>query len=92
MNDKKLIIAETNTSQWNYHLREIKPGEERYSGGAGNSLCGRSLGWDTHIPLSSWGLKGNVPSSYCKKCREIATQKGYLVGGENETDQQKISK
>lgn len=72
---KNLVIAETSTSTWSYHLRLVSPGEEKYSGGAGKALCGHDLGWDTKLPLSTYGLKDHIPARYCVKCQEIAEQK-----------------
>jgi len=77
-NEMLLMIAETSTSMWNYHLREVLPGQEKYSGGAGPALCGRPLGWDTKIPLTAWGNygDGHIPESYCKECERIAIENG----------------
>ena len=68
----KLIISETASAVWNYHLREVQDGQEKYGGGAGDALCGRKLGWDTEIPLSVYGTKSHIPEHWCKKCLEIA--------------------
>ncbi len=67
----KYVIAETSTSYFNYHLREVKPGAEKYSGGAGPALCGQKLGWDTRIPLGAYGKIDHLPSTWCEKCLEI---------------------
>lgn len=64
-----LVIAETATSTWNYHIREV--GEEgiRLSGGAAlKGLCGTPVGWDTQIPIETWGLKDHIPSTWCRAC------------------------
>ena len=75
----KLVIAETSYSNWNYHLRLVLPGEEKYSGGAGPALCGQAMGWDTKIPLSVYGNKDHIPSSYCSKCKELAEAQGFVI-------------
>lgn len=69
-----LVIAETNTSTWNYHLRRIGSDGRLYmSGGAPPALCGRSLGWDTKQPVSSWGKKSHLPLRWCSDCAEVAS-------------------
>ncbi len=77
--EKRLLIAETASSTFNYHLRLVAPGEEKYSGAAGEALCGRALGWDTKLPLSTYGLKDHIPATYCAKCLEIAQKIGMKV-------------
>lgn len=75
-----LVVSETKTSTWTYHLRLVVPGEEKYGGGAGPALCGRELGWDTKIPLSAYGARrDHIPTSYCEVCRKIAEDKGFEV-------------
>lgn len=69
MLDDKYVIAETATSTWNYHLR-LREKAGRIA------LCGKILGWDTSAPLSSWGTKGHIPASYCKRCEELAREAG----------------
>lgn len=68
----KLVISETASSTWNYHLRLVKPGQEKFGGGAGLALCGRELGWDTRLPLKSYGMKDHIPSAYCQACLDKA--------------------
>lgn len=69
-----LVIAETATSTWNYHLRRVGPDGSLYlTGGAPPALCGRSLGWDTSQPISSWGKKSHVPQRWCSDCEEVAS-------------------
>lgn len=65
----RLMISETRTSNFSYHLRLVKEGEEKYSGGAGPALCGAELGWDTHFPLTVWGMKDHLPSKWCETCQ-----------------------
>ena len=67
-----LIICETDTSTWNYHLRRIGPEGPKYSGGAGVALCGAKVGWDTRIPLSVYGEKSHLPEHWCAACEAAA--------------------
>ncbi len=71
---KKLIISETGTSSWHYHLREIGKEGVKLSGGMDlYALCGKELGWDTEMPLSCYGESGHhVPENWCKECAKIA--------------------
>ncbi len=63
-----LRLAETNTSTYFYHLHEDE-GDPKFSGGRLRALCGVTfLGWDTQIPLSTWGHRGHLPSRYCPEC------------------------
>lgn len=69
-----LVIAETSTSTWNYHLRRVSADGKLYpSGGAPPALCGRSLGWDTKQQLSAWGKKSHIPQHWCTDCAEVAS-------------------
>lgn len=69
-----LVIAETSTSSWNYHLRRVSADGKLYpGGGAPPALCGRSLGWDTKQPLSAWGKKSHIPQHWCKDCAGVAS-------------------
>lgn len=71
----KLIVSETAISTWNYHLRLIEEGQEKYGGGAGYALCGEKLGWDTEIPLKYYNSIGShIPEHWCKKCLKIARE------------------
>jgi hypothetical protein len=63
-----LVIAETDTSTWSYHLREVVDGRLFLGGGAPPALCGAKLGWDTLIPLRAWGQRSHIPESWCKAC------------------------
>ena len=74
-----LVISETETSTWNYHLRVI--GEEGFkpSGGAPPALCGRKLGWDTQASIESWGRKSHIPEKYCAACANAARKLGFTV-------------
>lgn len=69
---RRLLIAETSSSTYNYHLRVVAEGDEKFGGGAGKALCGRELGWDTRIPLSTYGVVGHLNERYCKHCMDIA--------------------
>lgn len=71
--EPKYVIAETATSTWSYHLREVADGVSYYfTGGAPDAVCGAKLGWDTRMPLSAWGLVDHMPSKWCTKCGEVA--------------------
>jgi len=63
-------IAETSTSTWSYHIREVH-GKLFLSGGAPPALCGSKLGWDIKTPVDSWGHTGFAPIKWCAKCEEI---------------------
>jgi len=76
----RLIIAESRTSNWVYHLRELADGEEPHYGGLPSgtkALCGDNpFGWDVKIPLTSWGRKGShIPERFCAKCSEVLAQR-----------------
>lgn len=74
-----LVIAETSTSTWHYHLRQVQ--ERLYlGGGAPPALCGQQLGWDTQIPLRAWGIRGHLPESWCQKCETAAKVLGFSFG------------
>jgi hypothetical protein len=77
----KLIISETASSSWNYHLRLVDEGQEKYGGGAEEALCGEKLGWDTKVPLKVYGIVSHLKEHWCKKCLEIA-RKTNLPGVE----------
>ena len=73
-----LIICETAASVWNYHLRRIGPEGPKLSGGAGHAICGYPVGWDTLIPLTTYGHKAeHIPESYCKEYGVLAGLPGY---------------
>ena len=77
-----LVIAETATSTWSYHLRRVIDGRLFLSGGAPPALCGARLGWDTQMPLESWGQRSHVPSSWCQDCARIGFGEQALpIGG-----------
>ena len=61
---ENLKIVEGIAGTWFYHLSETgKNGQP--------ALCGNTRVMTTEAPLSTWGIKGNVPSKYCKECEEI---------------------
>ncbi len=70
-----LVVSETPTSTWNYHLREVVGGKKYLGGGAPPALCGAKLGWDTQIPLIAYGQRSHLPEKWCKRCREISEKK-----------------
>lgn len=61
----KLVIAETPTSTWTYHLRQKD--EEKYK-----ALCGAKVGWDTELPVSTYGMTTHIGERYCAHCAELA--------------------
>jgi hypothetical protein len=74
MNDPKqgtVVICETRTSTWSYHLRIIGPEGFKPGGGDLTSICNKKMGWDTRVPLSAWGKPGNTPAHWCKECEQI---------------------
>ena len=79
---KRLVVSETPSSTWHYHLREVVPGHEKYGGAAGPALCGHELGWDTKVPIGAYvpGRKSHHPGSFCKKCYDLAVNLGYKLG------------
>lgn len=81
MSTADLVIAETPTSQWHYHLRRVVNGKLHLGGGAPPALCGAELGWDTMQPLSSWGLRSHIPETWCKECARIAFGDEETSGG-----------
>ena len=71
-----LVISETRASVWSYHVRVIGPEGFKPSGGENLvAMCGKPLGWDTRIPLESWGRKGNTPDTWCATCEVMAAAK-----------------
>lgn len=78
-----LVISETSTSTWSFHLRRVGADGRLYMGGeAPPAICGRALGWDTKQPLSNWGKKSHIPESWCSDCSQAArdeTMKGMLL-------------
>ncbi len=76
--EKRLVVVETANSVWSYHLRLVAVGDEKYGGGAGLSLCGNKMGWDTKIPLSAYGVASHIPSHYCLECNKLAKANKYL--------------
>ena len=72
----RIVISETRTSTWHYHLREIPEGEEPNHNGlptGTKALCGNdNLGWDTQIPLERWGHKSHIPTGWCAECARLA--------------------
>jgi hypothetical protein len=76
---KELVVCETATSTWHYHLRVVGREGKKMGGGAGDSLCEKKMGWDTEIPLESYGIRGGSPGHWCKKCLELAIERGHIV-------------
>jgi len=74
----RLVIAETATGTWHYHLREVGPEGVKLSGGAPPALCGAELGWDTQIPLSAWGQGDHLSSHWCSDCAREAERRELI--------------
>lgn len=56
-----LYIVEGVESIWHYHLSK--------SGKSGQpALCGNNRVMSTLLKVSTWGTKGHLNESYCKKC------------------------
>lgn len=75
-----LVICERSTGTWNYHLRLIASDDDlKLGGGTLPTLCGEEMsGWDTVMPLTSWGTRDHIPSTWCAKCEEAAREQGLL--------------
>ncbi len=76
----KLVICERSTGTWNYHLRRIASDDDlKPGGGILPTLCGEDMsGWDTTLPLESWGHRDHIPSTWCEKCKEAADEQGLF--------------
>jgi len=71
-----LVVCETRAAVWSYHIRAIGPEGFKPSGGDITALCGKKMGWDTRIPLTAWGKKGNTPDHWCDRCEILASVPG----------------
>jgi hypothetical protein len=67
-----IVISETETSTYSYHLRKVVGGRLYLGGGAPAALCGARLAWDTQFPISAWGKKDHIPSKWCRACATLA--------------------
>lgn len=68
-----LVISETSTSTWHYHLRRVgADGRLFLGGGAPPAICGRAVGWDTKQPIANWGKKSHLNESFCSDCNDVA--------------------
>lgn len=72
----KLAIAESSAGII-YHLRKVGLEGLQLGGNAGTALCGIKLGWDTLIPISTWGMMDGH-NRWCKECDKLF--KEYLDG------------
>lgn len=77
----ELVISESPTSTWFYHLRQVGPEGLKLTGGAPDALCGAKLGWDTKFPMAYWGRRDHIPSRFCAECERLAKASG-LFGNE----------
>lgn len=87
-----LVICETASSYWHYHLRGVAKNGKLYLGGKENlrALCNAPVGWDTEIPLSAWGIKqDHIPQSWCQSCQTIAEAFGFRLSGPNDQNSKK---
>jgi hypothetical protein len=75
--NEELVIAETISGNWHYHLRRVGSSGLKLGGGLsllgkeGRSLCGKELAWDTKFSLTAWG-KHDGYSHWCSACETIA--------------------
>ena len=72
------VVCETRSGAWSYHLRVIGGEGFKPGGGTIKALCGRMMGWDTRIPLATYGKKNNTPSTWCEACLNEAKAKGLV--------------
>lgn len=70
-----VVVSETSTSTWSYHMRRVgEDGRLYLGGGAPPALCGRALGWDTKIPASAWGKTTHLGEKWCLECAKVAAE------------------
>lgn len=80
MAGRGLVVCESPSGTWHYHLREVPEGGPELGGARnGVALCGANIGWDTKINLGAWGMQSHVPEHWCSTCFEKALE---LVPGE----------
>ena len=66
----QLRIAETNTSNFFYHLVRIETSELKQ--GKLQGICGKEFtGWETGQRVEGWGHKDHIPSRWCSDCITI---------------------
>jgi hypothetical protein len=62
-----LRLVEGVESVWNYHLA---------FGPATKALCDpRRTMMSCPAPLSTWGYRSHIPSSYCRECERLAVER-----------------
>ena len=66
--EPRLVVDENISSTWFYHLRMTDEV---------SALCGVQTLRDEK-PLSDWGHKSHIKERYCKKCEDIAIERGRL--------------
>lgn len=75
MKDRQRYIAETVHGTYFYHLHDTD--DPKFGGGQLTALCGKTFsGWDTKIPVSTWGKRTHLHESYCFECTRAASGKG----------------
>ena len=76
-----LVVSETRTGVWSYHLRLIDEEGFKPSGlFEKKALCGHEMGWDTRVPLDTYGRAINTITHWCSKCLEAVKEGGVNVG------------
>ena len=59
-------VVEGIAGMWHYHLAPI-------GGPMTKSLCGKDT-MLTHVPIDTWGFRGHLRETYCRKCEELADE------------------
>lgn len=82
--EQKLVVSETPSSTWHYHLRLVGDEGIHYSGWPNlKALCGAKLGWDTEIPLSYYDPERKPVTLgdgvCCRKCWQEAVIKEEMT-------------
>ncbi len=67
-----IVVSETATALWHYHLRRMGPEGPKPGGGAGPALCGAKLGWDVNLPVEVFmSLEAHDTFKPCEECRKL---------------------
>lgn len=78
-----LVVSETPSSMWHYHLRAVGKEGIQFGGWPGlEALCGATLGWDTQVPISHYDPNQRqeriCDGLFCRECYDIAKKQGLL--------------
>lgn len=74
VNSSLIRIAETSTSTWSYHL--VQATSEDLKQGQLKALCGKEfVGWETSLPMRTWGEPSHIPSHWCVECDKAFDKK-----------------